>query len=142
MQTLSTSAIDELRFRLRGGVHEPGDPVYDDTCTLFNSMIERRPRLVARCVAPDDVVAALAFAREHGLPVAVRAGGHSVAGLSLCDDGVVLDLRGMSDVDVDPDRARGPRRRRRRLGRARPRDAGARPRRRRAAASRPPASPG
>ena len=67
-------------------------------------MIDRRPRYVAECLAVDDVVAALAFAREHDLPVAVRAGGHSVAGLSLCDDGVVLDVRGMADIDVDPDR--------------------------------------
>lgn len=67
-------------------------------------MVERRPRLVARCVAPEDVVAALAFAREHDLPVAVRAGGHSVTGRSLCDDGLVLDLRGMNDVEVDAER--------------------------------------
>ncbi len=101
--TVPTSA-DELRFRLLGGVHEPGSPVYEDCCTLFNAMIDRRPRYVVDPVAVEDVVAALAFAREHGLPVAVRAGGHSVAGLSLCDDGVVLDLRGMRDVEVDPDR--------------------------------------
>ena len=67
-------------------------------------MIDRRPLLVAECIAVDDVVAALAFARDHDLPIAVRAGGHSVAGLSLCDDGVVLDLRGMADIDVDADR--------------------------------------
>src|SRR5690606_24855960 len=79
-------------------------PEYDDACALFNAMIERRPRLVARCDAPDDVVAALAFARDHDLPVAVRAGGHSVAGLSLVDDGLVLDVRGMNDVEVDPER--------------------------------------
>ncbi|HSR28879.1 MAG TPA: FAD-dependent oxidoreductase, partial [Actinomycetes bacterium] len=66
--------------------------------------INRRPRYVAECLAVDDVVAALAFARSHDLPVAVRAGGHSVAGLSLCDDGLVLDLRGMADIDVDPGR--------------------------------------
>ena len=98
------SGADELRFRLSGGLYEPGDAEYDDTCTLFNTMVERRPRFVARCVAIDDVVAAIAFARERHLPVAVRAGGHSVAGLSLCDDGVVLDLRGMAEIDVDPDR--------------------------------------
>jgi FAD/FMN-containing dehydrogenase len=94
----------ELGFRLRGALHEPGDPGYADTCTLFNSMIERRPRLVARCAAPDDVIASIAFARDHSLKVAVRAGGHSVIGRSLCDDGLVLDLRGMRDVDVDPQR--------------------------------------
>ncbi|HYN52943.1 MAG TPA: FAD-binding oxidoreductase [Thermoleophilaceae bacterium] len=96
------TAIDELRFRLHGALYEPGDAQYDDACTLFNSMIERRPRYVARCAAPDDVIAALAFARGHGLEVAVRAGGHSVTGASLCDDGVVLDVRAMSDIDVDP----------------------------------------
>ena len=100
----TTSSLDELRFRLQGGLHEPGDEYYESTCTLFNSMIERRPRYVAECVAADDVTAALAFARDQGLPVAVRAGGHSVAGLCLCDDGIVLDLRGMADVEVDPER--------------------------------------
>lgn len=96
------TALDELRFRLHGGLYEPGDAQYDDACTLFNSMIERRPRYVAGCAAPDDVIAALAFARGQGLEVAVRGGGHSVTGASLCDDGLVLDLRAMSDVDVDP----------------------------------------
>jgi FAD binding domain/Berberine and berberine like len=98
------TALSELHFRLRSGLYELGDPEYEDACTLFNSMIERRPRLVARCAAPDDVIAALAFARHHGLEVAVRAGGHSVAGRSLCDDGLVLDVRCMRDVDVDPER--------------------------------------
>jgi FAD/FMN-containing dehydrogenase len=102
--TDDASSVDELRFRLHGGLHEPGDPSYDDTCTLFNTMIERRPRYVAACVTVDDVVAALAFARSHALPIAVRAGGHSVAGLSLCDGGLVLDLRGMADIEVDPER--------------------------------------
>src|SRR5918993_5962808 len=96
--------IEELRFRLQGGLHEPGDSYYEDSCTLFNTMVNRRPQYVAECLAVDDVVAALAFARSHDLPVAVRAGGHSVAGLSLCDGGLVLDLRGMADIDVDPGR--------------------------------------
>jgi FAD/FMN-containing dehydrogenase len=104
MSTIPHDTLDELRFRLGGGLYEPGDEQYEDACTLFNAMIERRPRLVARCAAPDDVITALAFAREHGLDVAVRAGGHSVAGLSLCDGGLVLDVRAMNDVDVDPDR--------------------------------------
>ena len=98
------SSVAELRFRLHGGVHEPGDAFYEDSCTLFNAMIERRPRLVAECVVVDDVLAALAFARDHGLPIAVRAGGHSVAGLSLCDGGIVLDVRGMADIEIDTDR--------------------------------------
>ena len=67
-------------------------------------MIDRRPRLVVECVVVDDVTAALAFARDNCLPVAVRSGGHSVAGLSLCDDGVVLDVRGLRTVQVDAQR--------------------------------------
>ena len=103
MTTTIQSSLDELRFRLGGGLHVPGEPEYDDACRLFNATISTRPRFVARCCAPDDVIAALAFARAHRLPVAVRAGGHSVAGLSLCD-GLVLDVRGLVDVDVDPER--------------------------------------
>jgi FAD/FMN-containing dehydrogenase len=100
----ASTAVAELRFRLRGALHEPGDAAYVDACTLTNAMIDRRPAFVARCTAPDDVIAALAFARDQGLPVAVRGGGHSVAGWSLVDDGVVLDVRGMADVVVDVQR--------------------------------------
>jgi FAD/FMN-containing dehydrogenase len=96
------TTVDELRFRLCGGVHEPGDPAYEEATTLFNTMVERRPRVVVAPLAVDDVVAGLAFAREQELPVAVRGGGHSVAGRSLNDGGVVLDIRGMADIDVDP----------------------------------------
>src|ERR1700754_4545110 len=91
MSITGDQAAHDLRERLRGGLYEPGQPGYEDACTLFNAMIERRPRLVGRCAAPEDVVAA-------------RAGGHSVTGRSLCDGGLVLDLRGMADVEVDPER--------------------------------------
>jgi FAD/FMN-containing dehydrogenase len=100
----TTSSVDELRFRLQGGLHEPGDAYYEDSVTLFNTMIDRRPRYVAEAIAVEDVVAALAFARENDLPIAVRAGGHSVAGLSLVEDGLVIDLRGMRDIEVDAQR--------------------------------------
>ena len=92
--------IDELRLRLDGEIYGPGEPLYEDTCSLFNSMIERRPALVARCSAADDVAAALAFARDRSLEVTVRAGGHSVAGLCLNDGGIVIDIQGMNDVTV------------------------------------------
>lgn len=100
----SQPALDDLRARLQGELSLPGTPAYTDACTLYNAMVSKRPLAVARCVAPDDVVAVLHVARRHGLPVAARAGGHSVTGKSLCDDGLVLDLRGMSDVEVDPER--------------------------------------
>jgi FAD/FMN-containing dehydrogenase len=85
-------------------LYEHGTPEYADTTTLNNAMIERRPAAVARCASPADVADAIAYARGHGLPLAVRAGGHSVAGLSLVDDGLVIDVRGMADVEVDPGR--------------------------------------
>ena len=104
MTTATQTSIEELRFRLSGGLHEPGEPEFEDACTLFSSAIEKRPRFVARCASADDVIAVLAFAREHGARIAVRAGGHSVTGASLVEDGIVLDVRPMNDVEVDPDR--------------------------------------
>ena len=104
MTTATQTSIDELRFRLSGGLHAPGEPEFEDACTLYSSSIDKRPRFVARCASPDDVIAVLAFAREHDAEIAVRAGGHSVTGASLVDDGIVLDVRAMCEVEVDPDR--------------------------------------
>jgi FAD/FMN-containing dehydrogenase len=103
MTELSVRSIAQFRSHLGGLLHGPGEPGYEDACTLFNAMIEKRPRVVARCASPQDVVAALGFARERALDVAVRAGGHSVAGLSLCDGGLVIDVRGLDAVEVDPE---------------------------------------
>jgi FAD/FMN-containing dehydrogenase len=83
---------------------EAGTPEYADTTTLNNAMIERRPAYVARCSSAREIAQAIAFARGHGLPLAVRAGGHSVAGLSLVDDGLVIDVRGMDAIEIDPGR--------------------------------------
>ncbi len=104
MATITDSRVDELRLRLHSDLHLPGDAGYEDACSLFNSMVERRPALVARCSAPDDVAAALAYAHAAGIEVAVRGGGHSVAGHCLNDGGIVLDVRGMNAVEVDPER--------------------------------------
>jgi FAD/FMN-containing dehydrogenase len=104
MKTPTISAIDDLRARLGGRLYEPGEPEYLETCTLFNTMVDRRPRLVAQCSSVDDVIGALAFAREQGAEVAVRAGGHSVTGRSLCDGGLVIDVRGLHEVTIDPTR--------------------------------------
>jgi FAD/FMN-containing dehydrogenase len=95
-------AFDELRELLSGKLILPGDADYDEARTVFNAMIDRRPALVARCRTTADVAIAVNFAREHGLGVAVRSGGHSVAGLSVCEDGIVIDLCGLKRVAVDP----------------------------------------
>jgi FAD/FMN-containing dehydrogenase len=89
---------------LRWQVIRPADPGYDTARTLFNAMIDRRPALIARCMGIADVIAAVRFARDHGLRVAVRGGGHNVAGTAQCDGGLVIDLSAMRAVRVDPAR--------------------------------------
>lgn len=96
-------AIRELRAGFAGDVLVPGDAGYDDARTIFNAMIDRRPGVIAQCERVQDVAAAVRFGREHGLEVAVRGGGHSVAGKALTDGGIVVDLRRMNAVSVDPD---------------------------------------
>ena len=85
----------------RGEQVVESDPGYDEARAVFNAMVDRRPALIARCADEEDVARALAYARTAGLAVAVRAGGHSVAGLSLNDGGVVIDVRAMAEVTVD-----------------------------------------
>jgi FAD/FMN-containing dehydrogenase len=101
--TLTDSLVDSLRMRFRGPLIGPDDAAYDDARRVWNAMVDKRPAVVARCTGPADVVAAVDFAREHDLPVAVRGGAHSAAGKGTCDDGVVVDLSLMKGIRVDPD---------------------------------------
>jgi FAD binding domain/Berberine and berberine like len=91
-----------LRSRFRGALLRPGEEGYDEVRRVWNGAIDRRPALIARCAGADDVATAVRFAREHDLLVSVRGGGHSVAGLGVCDDGLMLDLSLMRGVTVDP----------------------------------------
>ncbi len=93
-----------LRSRLLGRLIFQGDPDYDEARRTFNITIDRRPLAIVRAADADDVAEAVAFARRHGLPLAVRSGGHSVASLSVIDDALVVDLSGMTRVAIDPAR--------------------------------------
>src|SRR3954447_6511917 len=101
--TIGQTEVRELRDHLKGPVLVPGDASYDEARVLFNAMIDARPAAIARCAGPEDVHAAIDFARETGTPTAVRSGGHSVAGMSSVDDGLVIDVRELKDAFVDPE---------------------------------------
>jgi FAD/FMN-containing dehydrogenase len=101
-RTLETTASDELGGSFRGELLLPTTPGYDTARRVWNGAIERRPACIARCSGVADVVAAVRFARDHELEIAVRGGGHNVAGTAVCDDGIVIDLSAMRAVWVDP----------------------------------------
>jgi hypothetical protein len=98
-----TAAVDELAAGFAGSIIQPADEGYDEARAVWNGMFDRRPALIARCANAADVVAAVNFARASGLTTAVRSGGHSAVGYGTCDDGIVIDLSAMKQVDVDPD---------------------------------------
>lgn len=98
------AALDAVRADFRGELVDAGGPGYDAARVVWNARVDRRPAFIARCTGVADVLRVLAVAREHELPVAVRGGGHDVAGNGVCDDGVVIDLSPMKGVRVDPAR--------------------------------------
>jgi FAD/FMN-containing dehydrogenase len=97
---------DWLRAEFVGELVRPGDPRYDALRRVFNGAIDRRPALIARCAGAQDVIAAVEHARDHGLDVAVHGGGHGVRGHAVCDDGVMIDLRPMNQIEIDTGRRR------------------------------------
>jgi FAD/FMN-containing dehydrogenase len=102
-ERLDSHAVDEFASSLRGGLVRPGDGIYDEQRRVWNGSINRQPALIARCAGVADVIEAVRFASSHGLLVAVRGGGHSYPGLSVCDGGMVIDLSLMKGVRVDPE---------------------------------------
>ena len=99
--TLETEAVTDLRARLKGRVIMPGDPGYDQARTVFMGGIDRRPGAIVRVADTTDVAHVVSFARESGLELAIRSGGHSAAGHSVSDGGIVLDLREMRALELD-----------------------------------------
>ncbi|GAA1754750.1 FAD-binding oxidoreductase [Streptomonospora arabica] len=101
--SVSRSEVDRLREGFAGEVMETADPSYEESRAVFNAMVEDRPTVIAQCRTVEDVARAVGFARERGLEVSIRGGGHSVAGMALTNGGLVVDLRRMNAVRVDPD---------------------------------------
>src|ERR671925_95505 len=99
---MTVQIVSTLQQSLRGRVIGPGDADYDAARALYNGMIDKRPRLIARCVDVADVITAVNFGRDERLLTAIRGGGHNGPGLGSCDDGLVIDLSTMKSVRVDP----------------------------------------
>ena len=99
---LDEATVQEFKASVRGPLIRPGDAGYDDARKIFNGMIDRHPALVVRCAGVADVIAAVNFVRDYDLLMAVRGGGHSAPGFSMCDGGLVVDLSAMRSVRVDP----------------------------------------
>src|SRR4051794_21578512 len=103
---IGEATVGELRAALRGDAIRPGDGEYDEVRAIWNASHDKRPALIIRAAGTADVITAVEFVRSQDLPVAVRGGGHSIAGFSSIDDGVVIDLSAMRSVTVDPSRRR------------------------------------
>jgi FAD/FMN-containing dehydrogenase len=102
-QQIPTELVEALRTQLRGEILDPDSPSYDATRIIWNGMIDRKPALIARCRNAADVSASINFARDNGLLIAIRSGGHNVAGYAVCDGGLMIDLSLMNSVRVAPD---------------------------------------
>ena len=99
---LDSEALRKLEGSLRGELIHPRHPSYDAARVVYNAMVDKRPAAIVRCKEISDIVRAIDFARSHNLIVAVRGGGHNVAGKAICDDGLVIDLSVMKGIQVDP----------------------------------------
>jgi FAD/FMN-containing dehydrogenase len=106
MTSVQAWKINELKQGFEGEILLPSDRDYDSARKIWNAMIDRHPGVIARCATTRDVVRGVNFARDHGLLLAVRGGGHNIAGNAMCDDGLVIDLSKMKAARVDPGRRR------------------------------------
>ena len=101
MKNIPKEATGKLRSKVKGRIVLPGDPSYDKVREIWNAMIDRRPAVIVQCAEADDVPHAISFARENGLEISIRGGGHNIAGNALCDNGLMIDFSNMKNVRVD-----------------------------------------
>src|SRR5207249_11189964 len=99
---LNENSIADFKRNLRGRLIEPGDKDYDEARKVYNGMIHKKPRLIARCADVADVIRSINFGRDNDLLVAIRGGGHNAGGLGICDDGLVIDLAPIKYTRIDP----------------------------------------
>ncbi|MFD1600923.1 FAD-binding oxidoreductase [Halobellus rarus] len=100
---LTDESIGEFAGTLRGSIVRPDDEGYDEARSVWNATVDKRPALIVQCAGTADVISAVAFAKEHGVPISVRGGGHNIAGRAVEDDALMIDLSPMNAVRVDPD---------------------------------------
>ncbi len=106
MSTFTNQQSNSIKSAIHGAIVLPDDPNYDEVRAIWNGMIDRRPAIIVQCADADDVAQALAFAQEQDLEISIRGGGHNIAGNSLCDDGLLIDLSTMKNVRVDVEQRR------------------------------------
>jgi FAD/FMN-containing dehydrogenase len=106
MINIRKEAVENLKSKVKGRIVLQSDSSYDEVRQIWNAMIERHPALIVRCAEADDVPHAIAFARENGLEISIRGGGHNIAGNALCDNGLVIDFSTMTKVRVDAEKKR------------------------------------
>lgn len=106
MQTQSNEKIETLKRKVKGQIVLPDDPNYNEVREIWNAMIDRRPAVIVQCAETDDVLHALSYARENGLEISIRGGGHNIAGSALCNNGVLIDFSNMKAVRVDAQKRR------------------------------------
>lgn len=106
MTNLSIDVIEDFKSKLRGQTLQPDDPGYNEARQIWNAMIDRRPGMIVRCAGAADVRRSVAFARDNKLLLAIRGGGHNIAGNALCEGGLVIDLSQMKSIRIDPDARR------------------------------------
>ncbi|TGN40298.1 FAD-binding oxidoreductase [Marinobacter confluentis] len=106
MTGLQQGTVDTFRGQFHGSVYEPADDGYNEARQIWNAMIDRKPALIARCHSAEDVVAAVNFGRDQSLRISVKGGGHNIAGNAVCDDGLMIDLSQMKEIEIDADKQR------------------------------------